>query len=149
VLLWCGLCMFPGTATHSWTALCQSLFPRARVCALVDPIHCYCMSEPLRLELVELFCPTSINMGFPAMEKYLRAMDWYHRHRHWEHFLCNRYTPRHLAVLAARFAPDELLHGSKTGKPPPSTIHLPNRRKIQTSLYDYFEPLPKRLRQHI
>jgi hypothetical protein len=54
-----------------------------------------------------------------------------------------------MAVLAARFAPDELLHGAKTGKPPPPTIELRNRQKKQTTLYDYFEPLPKRLRQHI
>jgi hypothetical protein len=87
-------------------------------------------------------------MGFPAMEKQLRAMDWPHRHLHWAE-LCNRHSLRRMAVLAARFAPDELLHGAKTGKPPPPTIELRNRQKKQTTLYEYFEPLPKRLRQHI
>ena len=81
------------------------------------------------------------------MEKQLRAMDWPHRHLHWAE-LCNRHSLRRMAVLAARFAPDELLHGAKTGKPPPPTIELRKRQKQQTTLYAYFVHRPKRLRQN-
>ncbi len=82
------------------------------------------------------------------MEENLRTMDWPQKHLHWK-VLSSRHSTRRMAVLAARFAPDELLHGTRTGKPPPPIIYLPNRQKIQVTLYYFFKPSQKRPRQHV
>jgi len=48
-----------------------------------------------------------------------------------------------MAVLAARFAPDELLHGTNTGKPPPPIIYLRSLQKIQVTLYYFVQAQPE------
>ncbi len=59
-------------------------------------------------------------------EKLLRAMDWSDKHDLWNKMNSIRGFRPMLKKLADRFAPDELLHGTKTGRKP-----VKNTRKIK------------------
>lgn len=50
----------------------------------------------------------------------------------------HRQTPMLAAQIAELCGPDELVHGTATGKPPFGTIPLGNRTRRQTLITEYF-----------
>jgi len=73
--------------------------------------------------------------------KKMMLMSWDERNRLFERFETNK-PQRFLVLLRGHFCPDELLAGIATGMPPPAVVVLPNKRKRQTSIENYFTGLP-------
>jgi hypothetical protein len=69
--------------------------------------------------------------------KKMMLMSWDERNRLFERFETNK-PRRFLVLLRGHFCPDELLAGTATGMPPSAVVVLPNKRKRQTSIENYF-----------
>jgi hypothetical protein len=69
--------------------------------------------------------------------KKMMRMSWDDRNRLFERFETNK-PQLFLLLLRGQFCSDELLAGTSTGMPPPAVVVLPNKRKRQTAIEDYF-----------
>ena len=71
------------------------------------------------------------------MAKKMMKMSWDERNRLFELFEKNK-PKRFMVLLSGHFSPDYLLRGTATGMPPLAVVVLPDKRKRQASIEDYF-----------
>jgi hypothetical protein len=71
------------------------------------------------------------------MAKKMMLMSWDERNRLFEKFDKDK-PKRFMVLLSGHFSPDDLLRGIATGMPPLAVVVLPNKRKLQASIEDYF-----------
>jgi hypothetical protein len=69
--------------------------------------------------------------------KQMMKMGWDERNRLFER-LATRNPRRFLELLRGKFSPDDLLAGTATGRSPSAVVVLPNKRKRQARLEEFF-----------